>query len=90
MKKIVLKLVRAFGKALPLSLRSALIKELLHSFNESSQDSRESLTQLLDLDNILYACTSKAAKSANGGEHPKHRLTDYASFLSARPVKGKL
>jgi 2-polyprenyl-3-methyl-5-hydroxy-6-metoxy-1,4-benzoquinol methylase len=44
---------------------------------------------LLRLDNLLYWLISRSAISAEGGEHPKHRLTKYYDFFCERVRDGE-
>ena len=89
MKKVILALIRAFARLLPFSQRSTLAIEFLHPFNYQTDKNREELIKLLEYDNTINVCLSRAACESNGGEHPKHRLMRYADFFSERIVDGE-
>jgi SAM-dependent methyltransferase len=74
--------------AAPASEVKAFINQILARKTESLPP-REAAVFLFELDNDAYALQGAASIRAEGGVHPKHRITKYHDFFVQRIHKGE-
>ncbi len=82
MKDRIWRILVLFGSYFTLSLRETLSNLLLNSF--VLRGTKEELRSLLRIHKTILHCVDELSIDIEGGIHPKHRLTKYASFFIDR------